>query len=604
MSTLARDLGHWFWRLIPANPILVRVVHAAGRRRSHFLIRLGYLAMLAGVVGIGVLAGGTGGGSLSELAKNATRTFFWASSVQLFFVCVIAPIFAAAAITQEKDSQTFSILLSTPLSNSQIVLGSLLSRLYFVLALLLASLPLFCIMMVYGGVTGSEITLSIALSAATALVTSSTAIAISVINVGTGRTIFSFYLAIFLYLISLGFLATLPAFIPPESPAAPGSGLRMSWLAAFHPFLSLGVVLNKTPAPDYPAVAHYGFPSAFWLAYPHLSFIVMTFVASALMVSSSIWFTRRGGKVGEPTWIGRLLRRDSTGDRQARRLRHVWHNPVAWREAETGAAAGSGGKMRIVLMLAGLVAGVTLMIQANSGMPLPDARLWLKALVGIEICLGLFVATATAATSMTREKEGNTLDLLLTTPLQSRQIIGGKIRGLFSFAVPMLALPAATVGMFVLWDLVRGKPWLVYPETILTLPMVSAGFTLLACSVGLFWSVKQKRTIGAVLVSVGTVMGAFTIVGLCATQANSANLTRFSAMLSPFSPLTAVMLAVDPESHLIASGATPSVADVLMHRRLVFIASAIAGAIYLAISRWLHINNVRDFDMTIRRQSA
>src|SRR5262245_66117177 len=98
------------------------------------------------------------------------------SIIQLLMVCILAPIFTSSAITQEKNSQTFNILLSTPLTNGQIVLGSLFSRLYFVFVLLLAGVPLFCIMMVYGGVTGDKIALAIALSASTAALTGTLAI--------------------------------------------------------------------------------------------------------------------------------------------------------------------------------------------------------------------------------------------------------------------------------------------------------------------------------------------------------------------------------------------------------------------------------------------
>ncbi len=74
------------------------------------------------------------------------------SYVQLGLVALLAPIFTAGAITQEKDSQTYDILLATPLSNGQIVLGSLLSRLFFVIALLVSGIPIFSITQIFGGV--------------------------------------------------------------------------------------------------------------------------------------------------------------------------------------------------------------------------------------------------------------------------------------------------------------------------------------------------------------------------------------------------------------------------------------------------------------------
>src|SRR5208282_5878209 len=98
-----------------------------------------------------------------------------------------APVFTAGAITQEKDSQTYDILLSTPLSNGQIVLGSLLSRMFFIIALLISGIPIFATTQIFGGVAINSIVESFMIAAATAFVTGAIAIAIAVLKVGTRR---------------------------------------------------------------------------------------------------------------------------------------------------------------------------------------------------------------------------------------------------------------------------------------------------------------------------------------------------------------------------------------------------------------------------------
>lgn len=611
MPAILRDLGQWFWRLVPANPILVRVVLAGGRRERHALIRALYVAIFAAVVVIGVIIMRTGDNvSLTGLAKSASGVFGWVALLQVGLVCLLAPIFAAAAITQEKDSQTYSILMSTPLTNAQIVLGSLLSRLYFVIALLISGLPLVCITMVYGGVTGSEIGLTFLLAASTATITASIAIAISVIKVGTGRTIFTFYLMIALYLALLGALSTVPTFIPPEAEPGPGGGGRLSWLAAFHPFLALNAALNVTPAPDIVQVSHYGFPRAQWLAYPHYSFIVMSLGISVLLVAASVGFARRGAKVGEPTWFGRLFQRERSGGGAGevlRKPRHVWANPVAWREAETKAAAGSGGTVRAVLLFIGLAGAVALLIAHATGTAPAMIRLWLKGLVSVEIGLSMFIATATAATSMTREKEGNTLDLLLATPLQSSQIISGKIRGLVTFAAPMLAVPGITLLLFIAWDFVTGAyrrgTAILNPESVLLLPMIVAGFTVFSCAIGLKWSIAAKKTLVAVLLSVGVVMLVFGGVYVCAVQALSA-VPIVSTILATLSPLSSVLSMLDPQDFLTAGLQTPSRSDLAAHRIAAAASCVISSLIYFLISLSIHRAMVRTFDMTIRKQSA
>src|SRR5688500_5425230 len=207
-------IGNYFWRLIPANPILLRVVESGGKRKRDLFFRCGYLGIMLGVV-IWLLlfsSGSLAGASLADLSKQSQAIFWTMSYVQLALVTLLAPIFTAGAITQEKDSQTYGILLSTPLTNGQIVLGSLLSRLFFVIALLVSGIPIFSITQIFGGVAIKSIVLSFGLAAATAFATGALAMAIATFKVGTRRTIFSFYLFVVIYLLGLWLLDQLSYF--------------------------------------------------------------------------------------------------------------------------------------------------------------------------------------------------------------------------------------------------------------------------------------------------------------------------------------------------------------------------------------------------------
>lgn len=612
MQAVLHDLGLWFWRLVPANPILVRVVYAGGRRVRHLWLRTAYLAILAAVIVIGVIAKQSGQASLTDLAKNATQVFQIVSIVQLVMVCILAPLFTAAAITQEKDSQTFNILLSTPLSNGQIVLGSLLSRLYFVFMLLIAGIPLFCIMMVYGGVTGDKIALSIMLAACTATITGSLAISISVIKIGTGRTVFSFYLAIAIYLITVYALAESAWFIPPESRPAPGHDELMSWLAAFHPLLALKVVLGMTPAPLYGSVVHYGFPMSWWLAFPQYSYIGMTLLASVLMIVLSLFFVRRGAKEGEATLGSRIAAILPFGRRKKdeRQPRHVWQNPIAWREAVTSAAAGGGGLVRYGMLIAGLAVGLVLLISYWTGrVTLTTTRDWLYMLVVIELLIALFIATATAATSMTREKESNTLELVLATPLTSHHIIKGKIIGLVFSAGPLLLIPFISILAFLCLDLITGRLFghkgqpVVYAETLLTLPVLMIAFTAFACMLGLQSSIKAKKTLVAVFTSMGIVIGVYAATAGCALAVRETD-ARLAATFMPINPFTAPFIVINPERAITAGTATVTADDLAVCRAIAFVAAIAAAAVYGLVGYGMHRSMVRNFDMIIRKQTA
>jgi len=618
MNALLRDFGSWFWRLVPANPILVRVVMAGGRRVSHLWIRVGYLGILMAAMAIAALTLLSGGaGSLADMSKNATQVFKWVSLAQLTMVCVIAPIFAASAITQEKNSQTFNILLTTPLTNGQIVLGSLLSRLYFVLVLLGAGVPLFCIMMVYGGVTGDKIALAILLAACTAALTSSLAIAISVIKIGTGRTIFSFYLAIAIYLFAIDALAGWTALIPPEAVPAPGQDERMSWLAAFHPFLAMKVSEGTTPAPPLGAVAHYGFPMKYWVAYPQYSYIVMTILASMGLIFSCLFFVRRSQKEGEPTLFNRLFARGGEGGdggaERTRKPRHVGANPVAWREAHTRVAAGGGWFIRYGLLALGLILAVVVLIYYLSGNATPaQVRPWICGMVEVELLIALFIATTTAATSMTREKESNTLSLLLCTPITSRQIIWGKVRGLISMGLPMLVAPYVTVVLFFFFDIAYGRfspsgnpESTVGWETLISLPILFIAFMAVCCMWGLACSIKQTKTIMAVFYSIGMTMLVSGGLTFCGVMSQHGNTPTIPALLMPFAPIYAILVAINPTETLSSTlNAYGAVADLDTVRMLAFGGSIAAAALWMFVGWGLLNSMVRNFDMTIRKQMA
>src|SRR5438067_5051670 len=179
----------YLWRLLPANPILLRVVETGGKRKRDLFIRCGYLGLLVLLVVFSLVTSSTGmnGASLADLTKTSSNIFAKMSFLQLGLVALLAPVFTAGAITQEKDSQTYDILLATPLTNAQIVLGSLLSRLFFIFTLLLSGIPVFAITQVFGGVAIDQIVIAWLIACATAFVTGAIAMAIACLKVGTRR---------------------------------------------------------------------------------------------------------------------------------------------------------------------------------------------------------------------------------------------------------------------------------------------------------------------------------------------------------------------------------------------------------------------------------
>lgn len=613
--TIFGDLGLFLWRLLPGNPIVVRVVATGGKRTRHMWARFFYLAVLFVVMLFagGALFGGTT--SLADLAKNSTRIFVIVSGVQLALMSFVAPIFTAGAITQERDSNTFDILLTTPLSNAQIVLGSLLSRLFFVWMLLLSGLPIFCITMIYGGVTAYEVFQSFALAASTGLLTGAMAISIAMLKIGTRRTIFAFFLGIAMYLLGVGALGWSGYFAVPEAPPSTSlPGLQMSQLAPFHPFLALAVVTGQTPAPPAADVARYGWPWAWLYAQPHAAYIVLTTLASVGLVVLSLLFVRRGQKEGETTWwtqITSIFATHRAGER-SHAPRRVWGNPIAWREAVTRGTALTRNLMRWGFIAGGLALGFFLLtaydqgwlnLQTPGGIPQPaEMRSWLTVIVWIELAIILLVVTNTAAGTLTRERESQTMEILLTTPLTSHYIVAGMLQGLVRFTIPLIAVPTGTVLIFVLADLLRPGPDVLSIEALVLLPLVLVAYCALAAIVGLHFSLTATRTVRAVMISTTIVLGGNGLLWACGLAMGSTG-AQTAAVVLPFTPFPAVQAILDVPA-LFGVGATTTAGQLMETRLLRLVTTLVAAAVYLGITFALYQNMVKNFDRVIRAQSA
>lgn len=609
-----RDIGRWFWNLLPGNPILVRVVAAASKRPQHFWARLSYLAALFAVLLVmGSNIFSTQAASLAELAKKSSQTFMAVSMVQLFLMSFIAPVFTAGAITQEKDANTFHILLTTPLTNAQIVIGMLFSRLFFVLAMLIAGVPIFCITMLYGGVTAREVFESLALAAATGLVTGALAILIAVARVGTRKTIFAFFLGVASYLVSLMVLGLSPYGRLPEAPTGPGGTLQMSWLAPVHPILALLVVTGQTPPPAPEAVHHYGWPWRWMLAYPQYAYLWITSLVSAAFVLLAIVLVRRGTKEGELTVAQRaraLVRGDAPGDERRHKPRHVWNNPIAWREAVTRGSTAGRSAMRWLFIGSGFALGLLLLVAHEQGWfglnPQRPAltRAWLMSIVWIELAVILIVVTNTAASTLTREKETRTLDLLLVTPLTSRYILAGMLRGLVSFVVPMIAAPTFMLALFAFADLLHPQREVLTPEAVVLVPLLMVAYASVAAMVGLQFSLVSRKTVKAVMTATAVVAGAATLLTGCGLVTLSSGAGPVAAALAPISPFVVIGSLIDTNL-LFRDALNPPPASALEQARYVRDVAALLGALGWGIITFsLYGTLVRNFDMTIRRQSA
>lgn len=125
--------------------------------------------------------------------------FIGLAYLQLFLVLFVSPSMTASAISGERQRSTLDVLLATRLSTRSIVLGKLYAGLYKVFMLILASIPVFSIIYMFGGIGIVELILFIGICMMSALLMGSIAILMSTIfNKTTAASAISYGILVFL----------------------------------------------------------------------------------------------------------------------------------------------------------------------------------------------------------------------------------------------------------------------------------------------------------------------------------------------------------------------------------------------------------------------
>ncbi|MNJ49028.1 ABC-2 family transporter protein [compost metagenome] len=83
--------------------------------------------------------------------------FYALSIAQLVLIAFMTPALTAGVISGEREKQTLNMLLTTQQSSSTIILSKLVSSLSFMALVILATLPVYSIAFLYGGVAPNQL---------------------------------------------------------------------------------------------------------------------------------------------------------------------------------------------------------------------------------------------------------------------------------------------------------------------------------------------------------------------------------------------------------------------------------------------------------------
>ncbi|NOX57320.1 MAG: ABC transporter permease subunit, partial [Planctomycetes bacterium] len=229
-------------------------------------------------------------------------------------------------------------------------------------------------------------------------------------------------------------------------------------------------------------------------------------------------------------------------------------------------------------------------------------RVWIAKLTAFEFIVVLLIAVNTAASSLTKDKESKTLDITLTTPITSRYLIWGKLRGLVSSVIPLILVPTISLFIFGIVEMIR-RPTerVIYFETAIEIGASLIVFSAYACMLGLHFSLKQRKTVRAVLLSVAVLLAAGGSTYWFWGQIVEKSAT-IGSILAPATPFTAILRLIDP-TPLFDSNAN-FLRNIGSIRLSALIGTAIFVTLHTVIVYSWYRSMVRSFDRIIRKQSG
>lgn len=501
------------------GPVFAYDLMRTSRRSRYFLLRGSYSFALLVALFL-VYASWFGSASLfdaifgttvaaDQLPKFATAFFGVFQTVQMAAVLLLTPAFAAGAIAEEKEHHTLDYLLTSDLRNHEIIVGKLASRLTNLALVLLAGLPVLSFVQFLGGVDPNLVLAGFVAAAVTMISVASLGV-VNSIYVSTSRmAIFVTYLEIVLYLAGSLLCAPFPR--------------GFNFLAAGNIFVALYELSEAagagTLATELPIVvlSYAGF---------HALVTVICILWGTACLRRETRFQAGGDatviSVAAPDGGRYVVSRPPLFEPMPKvRQEPDEDEPLLWKEVHVEptfrvppAVLGLAIFVAVNALCgaAAVFLGGMLLTVGTGQHAFEFSNGWTR-MVGLPIaCLMLLAVALRAAGGLSLERDRQTLDGLLTTPLEDREILWGKWWG---------SILSVRKGWWVLGS-VWGMGLLTGGVHPLSLPlMVGAWFIFAAflAGLGLYFSLVSRTTLRAtiwtLLAVVGICFGHWALGGLC-----------------------------------------------------------------------------------------
>ncbi len=329
--------------------------------------------------------------------------------LELTLALAIVPAVTAGAICQDKMRGGLTLMMVTDLSDAEIVLGRLASRLVTVLGVIACGLPVLAILTSLGGVDPMEMLTGTLIIVGVAVLAVCLSLTFSVWASRPHEALMATYATFGIWLLALlAWITTTRAF-----------GRAPALLHFSNPFWLLGAAESE-PLAASPSV--------------RLCFLAGTLLISTVLTTTSIWQIRAVTlrQASRPVHYSA-----SRADRSGRWFYRFGlpeaskeDSPVLWRELYRREPSSWGRAIWINYgTLSVLFTVVAIFVNRDIG---PGVSAFI-------VSFGLLMVSVHAATVLAEERSHGSLDVLLTTPLSTRSIVLGKWWGAYR-PVPRLAV--------------------------------------------------------------------------------------------------------------------------------------------------------------------
>ena len=483
------------------GPVLDKELRVSSRKRRNYVLRFAYISLLLMIlfmIWISVI--NYRAASVFQVSRMAEAGKYIITYIVWFQFCaaqIIAVIMLSNSISDEIYHKTLGMLMTTPITSLQIVMGKLFSKLLQLLLLLAISMPLLAVVRMFGGVPWKFITTSLLLTLATVLFVSSLSLFYSIFCRRAYLVIISTVLTLLILFALIPFIFFTVVTLLELYKVIPERTLLFMFYQP-NPYIIFFVNTISMLEPRASIGVFYG------SVYINAGFL---FVLSLLLLLLSIVFVRRvalrqaTGQLLSPRQkeaIKDELRYSSKKNRSS--IISVIGPPIFWKELILPLRRHVRIYRVISVLIFLAVLGYSYWYFYKQHLISQDVPHVFYVL--IFMFLGTLFTIVLSATSITTEKESS-----LTSTLDDWQIISGKFCGILSRCLPVWMILFAHIFIFTFTGIFN-------PIVIPLILMLSAWYIVLLISSGLYFSSLAKRTTTAVIMNLAFALSIWGIIPL------------------------------------------------------------------------------------------